>query len=205
MTEPGRVDNWIMPWQVIVPHRPGPLVDAPEEGRREPAEWDENGVGIPEVTLAVGGTALLVAVLVAGLPAWLIVVAVACLALGLVLPVQAAVLRAAHRRAFRRRARALARGTLLDVSHSSVHRLVTAYGRLWRTAGPGMALDAGHLALVEVAKLLNGRPPQEEAVGYVIRRAEAVSALADRLADGPVAPVELAGPDSVARIEALLA
>ncbi|WP_433173574.1 hypothetical protein [Actinoallomurus sp. CA-150999] len=192
--------------QVIVPHRPGPLVDAPAvEDRRLPAEEAETGMGVPEVVLAAGGAALLAAVVVAHLPVWLTVVAVACLALGLVLPTQAAVLRVMRRRALRRHAKALHRGEPLEVSHPAVRRLVTAYERLRRTTGPGIALDAGHLALVEVATLLHGRPPRDEEVDYVARRAEAVSALADRLADGPVPPVELAGPDSVARIEALLA
>jgi hypothetical protein len=195
-----------MPSQVIVPHRPGPLVDAPAvEHRRIPGEEPEKGMGVPEVVLAVGGVALLAAVVVAHLPAWLTVVAVACLALGLVLPVQAAVLRAMRRRALRRHAQATHRGVLLEVSHPAVRRLVTAYERLCRTTGPGIALDAGHLALVEAAILLHGRPPGNDKIDYVARRAEAVSALADRLTDGPVPPVELAGPDSVARIEALLA
>ncbi|MCO5970449.1 hypothetical protein [Actinoallomurus soli] len=191
--------------QVIVPHRPGPLIDPPvlADGGG-PAEDQERGMGIPEVVLAAGGAVLFAAVIAAGLPAWLSVVAVACLALGLALPAQAAALRAVRRRRLRRHSRALDRGIPLDVSHSSVRRLVTAYERLRRTAGPGMAVDAGHLALVEAAVLLGGRAPGEEQVGYVLRRAEAVSALADRLADGPVPPVELAGPDSVARIEALL-
>ncbi|MFL6053501.1 MAG: hypothetical protein ACJ72W_11370 [Actinoallomurus sp.] len=199
-----------MPSQVIVPHRPGPVADAPVvAGRRGPAEDQETedqetGMGIPEAVLAAGGAALFAAVIVAGLPAWLSVVAVACIALGVVLPAQAAVLRVVRRRRLRRYARALDRGTPLDVSDASVRRLVAAYGRLRRTAGPGMALDAGHLALVEVATLLGGGPPREEQVDYIVRRAEAVSALADRLTDGPVPPVELAGPDSVARIEALM-
>ncbi|GAA0354318.1 hypothetical protein NE235_08035 [Actinoallomurus spadix] len=194
-----------MSWQVIVPHRPGPLIDPPvTAGGRGPAEDEEKGMGIPEVVLAAGGAVLFAAVIAAGLPAWLSVVAVACLALGLALPAQAAALRAVRRHRLRRHARALDRGVLLDVTHPSVRRLVTAYERLRRTAGPGMATDAGHLALVEVAVLLGGRTPREEEVDYVLRRAEAVSALADRLADGPVPPVELAGPDSLARIEALL-
>ncbi|GAA4629157.1 hypothetical protein GCM10023196_048700 [Actinoallomurus vinaceus] len=195
-----------MPSQVIVPHRSGPLVDAPAaDDRRVPAGEPEKGIGVPEVVLAAGGAALLAVVVLARLPAWLTVVAVACLALGLALPAQAAVLRGARRRALRRHTKALHRGVLLDVSHPAVRRLVTAYGRLRRTAGPGIALDAGHLALVEVATLLHGRPPGTDEVDYVARRAEAVSALADRLANGPVPTVELAGPDSVARIEALLA
>lgn len=194
-----------MPSQVIVPHRPGPLADAPEQDAREPTEWHSGRAGVLEMALAAGGGALFVAVFTAGLPAWLSLVAVACLALGVVLPAYAALLRAMRRRADRRRARALDRGTPLDVSDPSVLRLVTAYDRLRRTTGPGMALDVGHLALVEVARFLDGRPPASHELEYVIRRAEAVSALADRAADGPVTPVELAAPDSLARIEALLA
>jgi hypothetical protein len=68
-----------------------------------------------------------------------------------------------------------------------------------------MARDAGHLALAEVAALLSGHAPDEEQRQYVTRRAEAVSALADRLAEGPVMPVELVDADSLTRITALLA
>jgi hypothetical protein len=199
-------DNEIMTSQVIVPHRPGPLVDVPEGDHRGPSESQDSGIGPPEIVLATGGGALLAAVLLEGLPSWLSVVAVACLALGLALPAHAALLRAMRRRARRRREEALGRGTVLDLSGAPVRRLVTAYRRLERTAGPGMARDAGHLALTEVAGLLAGRPPEagiEEE--YVSCRAEAVSALADRLAEGPVMPVELAGADSLARIKALLA
>jgi hypothetical protein len=198
-------DNEIMTSQVIVPHRPGPLADVPEEDPRRQNEWEDGGFGLPEMVLTAGGGVLLAAVLLAGLPGWLSVVAVACLALGLALPAHAALLRAMRRRADRRRAEAFGRGTLLDVSDASVRRLVTAYRRLVRTAGPGMARDAGHLALIEVAGLLAGNLPEGAEKDYVSCRAEAVSALADRLADGPVMPVELAGADSLARIKALLA
>jgi hypothetical protein len=191
--------------QVIVPHRPGPLVDVPEEDGPGPGEPRPGLIGAPEIVLTAGGAVLLGAVLLAGLPGWLSVVAVACLALGLALPAHAALLTALRRRAGRRRREALGRGTVLDVSDPSVRRLVTAYGRLERTGGAGMARDAGHLALTEVAWLLTGRAPREAEKDYVISRAEAVSALADRLADGPIMPVELAGADSLARIKALLA
>jgi hypothetical protein len=193
----------IMSSQVIVPHRPGPLVDVPEgSGTTEP---QPDLIGPPEIVLAVGGGVLLTAVLLAGLPGWLSVVAIACLALGLALPANAALLRALRRRADRRRNDTLNRGTVLDASSASVRRLVTAYRRLERTAGPGMARDAAHLALAEVAGLLGGRPPEASEEEYVTCRAEAVSALADRLVDGPVMPVELADADSLARIKALLA
>ncbi len=189
--------------QVIVPHRPGPLVDVPDT--EAAGESGPDLIGLPELVLAAGGGLLLGAVLLAGLPSWLSVVAVACLALGLALPAHAALLLALRRRADRRRARILGHGLLLDVSAPSVRRLVSAYGRLERTAGPGLARDAGHLALTEVAGLLDGRVPEGAEEEYAGCRAEAVSALADRLAAGPVPQVELAGADSLARIKALLA
>lgn len=191
--------------QVIVPHRPGPLVDVPDDAGSVPGEPETGLIGAPEIALSAGGAVLLGAVLVFGLPGWLSVVAVACLALGLALPAHAALLRAMRRRAERRRRATTGLGTVLDASDPSVRRLVTAYGRLERTAGAGMARDAGHLALVEVAGMLAGRAPAGTEKEYVTCRAEAVSALADRLADGPVPPVELLGADSLARIKALLA
>jgi hypothetical protein len=191
--------------QVIVPHRPGPLVDVPDRDHYGPAETHDGGIGPPEIVLSLGGAGLLAAVLLAGLPGWLSVVAVACLALGLALPGHAALLRWTRRRADRRREALLGRGTVLDTSSAPVRRLVAAYRRLERTAGPGMARDAGHLALAEVAGLLAGRAPESTEEEYVSCRAEAISALADRLAEGPVMPVELAGADSLARIKALLA
>lgn len=200
----GTVDNGIMTSQVIVPHRPGPLLDVPKGDRAGQQDPPERLIGLPEAVLAAGGAVLLAAVLLLGLPGWLSVVAVACLALGLVLPANAALLRMLRRRAGRRRQRTLDQGTLLDVSDATVRRLVTAYRRLERTAGPGMARDAGHLAVTEAAVLLAGRTPQGPEEEYVLLRAEAVSALADRLAEGPVMPVELVGAGSLARIEALL-
>src|SRR5262249_55618199 len=113
----------IMSSQVIVPHRPGPLIDVPE--RTAPAEPEEDLVGLPEIVLAAGGAALLAAVLLAGLPGWLSVIAVACLALGLALPAHAALLRAMRRRAERRRNTTLSGGSVLDVSSAPVRRLVT--------------------------------------------------------------------------------
>ena len=198
-------DNEIMTSQVIVPHRPGPLVDVPDEGGPAPGEPQAGLLGAPEIALTVGGGALLGAVLLTGLPRWLTVVAVACLALGLALPAHAALLLARRRRGERRRRDTFDRGIVLDVSRSSVRRLVAAYGRLERTGGAGLARDTGHLALTEVATMLGGRAPERAEEEYVISRAEAVSALADRLAEGPVMPVELAGADSLARIKALLA
>jgi hypothetical protein len=189
--------------QVIVPHRPGPLVDVPDEN--SPDEPRPRLIGAPEMVLTVGGGGLLAAVLLAGLPSWLSVVAVACLALGLALPAHAALLTVVRRRAERRRRETFRRGMLLEVSDPSVRRLVTAYARLERTADDGMARDAGHLALAEVAGMLGGRAPRASEREFIVCRAEAVSALADRLADGPVMPVELVDADSLARIRALLA
>jgi hypothetical protein len=201
----GLPNNEIMTSQVIVPYRPGPLVEVAGDDGAGAGEPAAVLVGAPEIALAAGGAVLLGAVLLTGLPGWLSVVAVACLALGLGLPAHAALLAALRRRSARRHRERFGRGTLLDVSDASVRRLITAYERLERTAGAGMGRDAAHLALTEVAGLLEGRPPGEAEREYVISRAEAVSALADRLAEGPVMPVELADADSLARVKALLA
>ncbi len=187
--------------QVIVPHRPGPLVDVPARGS---TATESEGAGPPEIILSAGGGALLVAVLFLGLPGWLSVIAVACLSLGIALPAHAALLRALRRGDERRREMILSLGTVLDASSPPVRRLVTAYERLDRTAGPGLARDAGHLALTEVASTLSGRPPEPGEEEYVLHRAEAISALADRLAEGPITPTEPADSGALARINALL-
>lgn len=191
--------------QVIVPHRPGPLVDVSDGEGSVPGEPQGGLIGAPELVLSAGGAALLAAVVLLGLPGWLSVVAVAGLALGLALPAHAALLLAIRRRAERRRRARFGLGTVLDASDPSVRRLVAAYARLERTSGGGVARDAGHLALLEVAGMLAGGVPEGAQREYVTSRAEAVSALADRLADGPVTPAETPGGDSLDRIAALLA
>ena len=134
--------------QVIVPHRPGPLVDVPDEDGPAPGEPQAGLFGAPEIVLAVGGGALLAAVLLTGLPGWLSVVAVACLALGLALPAHAALLLAMRRRGERRRRQTLGRGTVLDVSDPSGapprHRVPAAgaYGR--RRHGPRRRASRAH-------------------------------------------------------------
>lgn len=186
-----------MPSLVIVPDTPGPLLE--DTGPAGVAEEQRGAFGAPEIALSVGGLALLIAVLGAGWPSWLSVVAIAFLALGLALPAHAALLR--------RSQRARERGTPLTVSDGPVRRLVAAYRRLERTVGPGLALDAAHLAVTEVAALLDGRAPRGDEEAYVTRRAEAVSALADHLTDlggldNGCAPSP--DSDSLTRIEALL-
>lgn len=200
-----RADNEIMTSQVIVPHRPGPLVDVPGDEGSVSGEPQGGLIGGPEIVLSAGGAVLLASVLLFGLPGWLSVVAVACLALGLALPAHAALLLAMRRRAYRRRRATLGLGTVLDATDPSVRRLVTAYARLERTADGGAARDAGHLALVEVAGMLGGGTPDGRQREYVTSRAEAVSALADRLSDGPVPSAGTNGGNSLDRIKALLA
>src|SRR5690242_17356647 len=116
--------------QVIVPHRPGPLVDVPDTDGHGPGEPQAGLIGVPELVLSVGGAVVPAGVPLLGLPGWLSVVAVACLALGLALPAHAALLVAMRRRAQHRRRSTMALGTVLDASDPSVRRLVTAYGRL---------------------------------------------------------------------------
>lgn len=182
---------------MIVPGRPGPLVEP--RASAPGADFEAGGFGAVEMVLAGGGAALLVAVLVAGLPGWLVIPAVACLALGVALPLQVAIVH----RVRRRRQAPPSPGTPLDVTAQPVRRLVAAYERLARTATGG-PLEAGHLALTEVADRLGGHAPQTpEDADYVTRRAEAVSTLADHAADGPLRDTPGEG-DALTRITALL-
>jgi hypothetical protein len=85
------------------------------------------------------------------------------------------------KRAARRRGAALGEGYPLDASAPSTAELVDAYDELLqatRIGGPfpvEPARDAGHLALVEVAVLLQGRAPQvPEQTSFVAYRTRAI-------------------------------
>jgi hypothetical protein len=136
-------------------------------------------------------------VLGAGLLAWAIltratgfplVLAIAAMILGLALPARSLV-RAYRRRAAARQQRSVTkRGYLLDISHPVTAALVAAYAQLLEVGGlpgsaySGRALEAGHLALVEVASLLPGIVPTAEAqVQYVDKRLQAIETLTHQL------------------------
>jgi hypothetical protein len=186
-----------------VPARPGPLVrlaDA-QPGRDEVDEAlddvfgapDDGGAGPLDIGLLFGGAGAVIVGLTSLVPGWVLVAGIVAFCLGAVLP-----LRSLWRRgvAARRRTRLQALigdGTLLRTDHPSVVALVAAHDRCvaaatgvvpWRR----VQIEAvAHAAVAEVATLLAGRAPAVPGeVRYIEARSDALSGLADALAD-PVA------------------
>lgn len=223
---------------VVVPRRAGQLIEP--RGERGPGEVDalldemfgetpSDGAGTFDVVLVTSGAGLIAATALAELSGELAVVGAAMIALGLVLPVRDVVSRFAVRRRTGRVEGQVREGHPLDVTQPSTRRLVELYRGLHRDAaaedlGPD-ALEAAHLALVEVAGLLQGRPPSGAEVEYVSARIDALETLQAALRasaaarehgraeheaqvrDASVAAIraleDAAGATSVDRIEAL--
>ena len=179
------------PQLLVVPHRPGPLIELPPEQRRDEiddvldevfGEAPRDTPGAFDAVLVVGGVALTIAALVAGLPAWLLGLGVVCAAFGLILPLHHAWTRIVRARSLRRIREVMGQGTLIDAGHRETRRLIRSYRRVERSTGDGLAgdaLESAHLALLEVAGLLRGRPPESPAEReYVAERAGAIARLA---------------------------
>jgi hypothetical protein len=179
---------------LVVPHRPGPLIELPPERRRDEiddvlddlfGEAPRDAPGPFDAVLIVGGAALAVTALIADLATWLLGLGVACAAFGLILPLHHAWTRLVRARSLRRVREVMGQGTPLDVGHPEARRLTDSYHRVERSAADGLAtdvLDPAHLALLEVAGLLRGRPPESPAERqYVAERADAISRLAETL------------------------
>jgi hypothetical protein len=184
---------------VVVPRQVGPIVPL-RDGDAGPR--DDLDVLVDEVfgpstderpgpfdlVLMVGGAGLLGWAILAGAAAWVAVVAGVAIVLGMALPARSLVRRYRGAAASRRRRSAERRGYLLDVTSTSTAELLRAYEALVEAAAlpgsvySGRALDAGHLALVEVATLLGGAPPDGPAQdAYVGKRTAAISELTGRL------------------------
>lgn len=179
---------------VVVPKRPGALLVAPGEvAERDDVdeflddlfgEPTSNRPGTADVVLVVAGGAGVLAGLVGWLPGGVAVLGGLLLALGLVLPLSAFGRALGRRRQAQEVTQLMGTGTLLATSHPLTAELVDGYRRVYAHLDPGPepaaeALTAAHLALLEVAGLLRGRPPYGQAEEeYVARRAEAVTALA---------------------------
>jgi hypothetical protein len=207
---------------VIVPRRPGPLADLPAPEPRQRDDLDEllddlfgeptrEGPGLFDIALIAAGTALALAAGLAHLASALAVTGGALIALGLVLPVRDLWRRAARRRAGRRLDAALGQGLALDTRDPATGQLAAAYRHvtsLCEHAG-GMGADAreaAHLAVVEVAGVLQGRPPQGAAEQeYALARVRALQELAHALSASPAAPVGRAEADESAARDAGLA
>lgn len=184
---------------VVVPRQPGAITPlrAGEPGPRDDLDVLVDDVfgpstderpGVFDLLLLGGGAALLAWALLSGAAAWIVVVAIVAIVLGMALPARSLVRRYRAAAAARQVRAAERRGYVLDVTSEPTLALVRANEDLAAAAAlpgsvySGRALDAAHLAVVEVATLLKGAPPdgpvQEE---YVARRTAAIEGLTREL------------------------
>jgi hypothetical protein len=183
----------------LVPRSPGrlrPLDHRPGESRDEVDELVYELFGDPiedspgrldAVLLIVGGLIIGWGLLTAQ-SAGVLVLGVVILVLGLALPLRTARRAVRGRRTSREQQRLLAHGIVLDATHPAVHELAESYEELaWTAELAGLrqapqALEAGHLAMTEVASLLEARAPVVEAeVEYVGKRTRAIRDLTSEL------------------------
>lgn len=163
---------------VIVPVTPGRVVwpgrhsrDGLDDLIDELLPDTDEGPGPTDAALVAGGAAAVAWSVLGAPPVAVTVAGVAALGLGSILP-----LRAGWRWLVGRRRR---RDLRLRVDGPEVARLVTAYEALDEVpVTTDAARAAAHGALLEVATLLNGRPPTSDAERrYVAARTAAVEAL----------------------------
>lgn len=180
---------------VVVPRTPGPLRLLTEAVTARGDELDvmidevfgpstDEGPGLFDVVLVIGGIALVAwSSLVGGAGPWFII-GITAIVLGVALPARSIVRATREQRIVRRQRRVLRTGHALDASDPTVGALVGSYDSLQHAAVlPGVpfgsaAVEAGHAGLLEVASLLDGRPPvSDEEREYVERRTRAIRGL----------------------------
>lgn len=186
---------------VVVPRTPGSLrvLDVGRAAKGD--ELDEiidevfgpstdEGPGLFDVMLVASGVALLAWSWLSGGGPWFII-GVTAIVLGVALPARSLLRATRERRIVQRQRRVLRAGHALDASDRTVGALVGSYDSLQQAATlPGVpaasaAVEAGHAALLEVASLLDGRPPlSEEERDYVERRTRAIRDLTAQIVRG---------------------
>lgn len=188
--KPGEADSLL-----VVPWTPGALVLLNEYRRSERDELDElldevfgeptrEGPGAFDVVLLIGGAGMIVVTEVAGLSNGLLASGGGAIGIGLILPIRDLWQRLARRRAGRRLQTSLTHGLQLNTDHPATQALVSAYHQVSGDSGSTTAfgleaLEAAHLAMIEVAGLLQGRPPEGWAeTEYVETRTRALVDLA---------------------------
>jgi len=187
---------------VIVPRRPGPVFRPSEKGRPDDdldgiidemfGQTTDEQPGRLDAVLVSGGLALAIWGWLSAASLIVMLVAGLLILLGAALPARSA-LRAYHRRRLaRQRRREAAEGYPLDISDPSVAALVTAYEEVLAVAARSgselaePATVAAHLAVLEAAGVLEGRPPVGEADrGYVDARTTAIASVARQLSLAP--------------------
>ncbi len=187
---------------VVVPRTPGPLRVLDDVGMAKGDELDamidevfgpstDEGPGLFDIVLVLGGIALVAwSWLTGGAGPWLII-GITAIVLGVALPARSLVRATREQRTVRRQRRVLRAGRALDASDATVGALAGSYDSLQHAATlPGVpvssaALEAGHAALLEVASLLDGRPPLSgEEREYVERRTRAIRDLTAQIVRG---------------------
>ncbi|MGB8650717.1 MAG: hypothetical protein WCD35_08655 [Mycobacteriales bacterium] len=180
---------------VVVPWTPGPLIALDTDRRPERDELDElldevfgqptrEGPGAFDAVLLIGGAGLVAATEVAGLSNGLLALGCGAIGLGLILPMRDLWQRLLRRRAGHRLQSSLAQGLPLNTDHPATQALVSAYHQVSRNGGSTTAfgleaLEVAHLAMIEVAGLLQGRQPAGSAeTEYVETRTRALTGLA---------------------------
>ena len=187
---------------VVVPRTPGPLRVLDDVGTAKGDDLDamidevfgpstDEGPGPFDIVLVVGGLGLVAwSWLTGGAGPWFII-GVTAIVLGVALPARSLVRATREQRIVRRQRRVLRTGHALDASDATVGALVGSYDSLQHAATlPGVpvgsaAVEAGHAALLEVASLLDGRPPlSDEEREYVERRTRAIRDLTAQIVRG---------------------
>ena len=187
---------------VVVPRTPGPLRLLDDAGAARGDDLDvmidevfgpstDEGPGLFDVVLVLGGLALVAwSWLSGGAGPWFII-GVTAIVLGVALPARSLVRATRQRRIVRRqrrvlRGRACARRLGRDRRGARrVIRWLEHAATLPGVPAGSAAVEAGHAALLEVASLLDGRPPlSDEECEYVERRTRAIRDLTAQLVRG---------------------
>jgi len=184
---------------MVVPRTAGPLtdVDATTAGKADEldaaidelfGETTDEPAGPVDAVLVLGGICLTGWSLFAGAPTPVLLLGIGAALLGVALPARAVATASRERRRSGARGRAIGDGLALDASDPSVRSLVEAYAACRMAAAKPRiphatdAIEAAHLAVVEVASLLGGgRPMAEAEVEYVRKRTQAIGKLTLRL------------------------
>jgi hypothetical protein len=184
---------------VIVPRRPGLLRPYEVAQQRPRDELDDviddlfgattdEKPGPFDVGLVVVGLGLAAWGVIFGGPALALWLGIAAIVLGLALPLRAALRRYGWSRTGGLRRRIIDGGLLLDASQPATVALIDAYAHVIQMSclqgigDPKRAVTAGHMAVVEVAKYLDGRPPETPSmIRFVSVRTDALEKLTRRM------------------------
>ena len=191
----GASEAAVRPRTVIVPRRPGLLREYQPRSPRRRDELDElvdelfdpttdEKPGRFDAGLAVVGLSLVAWATILGGPSVALWIGISAIVLGLALPARAVLRRFDLSRSGGLRRRTIDRGLPLDASQPATLALIDAYARLMQmscmqgTGNPKQAVSAGHAAVVEVARRLDGQAPVSPAkVRFVSKRTDALEAL----------------------------